>query len=197
MSLATIILAPLLVHLPGAAALEAMPERSRVEAGPTPRDAVRLKRRGIPMASQPDFGPFSAIAESFRAEAANQVRIEQRMTIRIAPRAAPVQPNFLVDLPSREVGPRFVERKIGKCVAISGIAGVQADGASRLLLFMRDRRIVSAALERACRAQDFYSGFYMSRTTDGQLCVDRDSLLSRSGANCKLTRLRQLVESGD
>ena len=109
----------------------------------------------------------------------------------------PVQPNFLVDLPNRAITPRFVERKIGKCLPVASIAGVQADRENRLLLFMRDRRIVSAALERACRAQDFYSGFYMSRTGDGQLCVDRDSLQSRSGANCKLTRIRQLIESED
>jgi hypothetical protein len=29
---------------------------------------------------------------------------------------------------------------------------------------------------------------------DGRLCVDRDTLLSRSGMNCKLTRIRELVE---
>ena len=83
---------------------------------------------------------------------------------------------------------------MGKCLAVSGIAGVQSGGGSRLILFMRDRRIVSASLERACRARDFYSGFYLSQSEDGRLCVDRDTLLSRSGANCKLTRLRQLVE---
>jgi hypothetical protein len=62
---------------------------------------------------------------------------------------------------------------------------------------MRDRRIVQARLERACRARDFYSGFYLARSSDGKLCVDRDTLQSRSGANCKLTRFRQLVEVGN
>ena len=42
----------------------------------------------------------------------------------------------------------YIERKIGKCLPISGIAGVQAEGRDRLLLFMRDRRIVSAALRK-------------------------------------------------
>jgi hypothetical protein len=119
------------------------------------------------------------------------------MTIRISPRPSPVRPNMLVDLPGREISPRFLERKIGKCLPVSGIAGVQPNGGSRLLLFMRDQRIVSAELERACRARDFYSGFYLSRSTDGRLCVDRDTLLSRSGANCRLSRIRQLVETDD
>jgi hypothetical protein len=86
---------------------------------------------------------------------------------------------------------------MGRCVSVSNISGVQPDNGGRLILFLRDRRMVSAVLERACRARDFYSGFYIERTTDGQLCVDRDTLLSRSGANCKLTRIRQLVDADE
>jgi hypothetical protein len=126
---------------------------------------------------------------------ANQVRIEEHVTIRVTPLAAPVQaPNMLVDLPQRALAPRLTERKMGKCLPAAGISGVQVQRDNKLLLFMRDRRIVSAALERACTARDFYSGFYLSRSDDGRLCVDRDTLRSRSGANCKITKIRQLVE---
>ncbi|MEJ2458201.1 MAG: hypothetical protein P8Y58_08645, partial [Novosphingobium sp.] len=125
-----------------------------------------------------------------------QVRIEQRMEIRITPRAAPRMPrDMLVETPSRDVSMQFRERKIGKCLSISEIAGVKPDRGNRLLLYMRGRRLVAAELERSCRARDFYSGFYLSHTPDGQLCVDRDTLLSRSGMNCKLTRIRELVQS--
>src|SRR3546814_6341601 len=96
-------------------------------------------------------------------------------------------------IPDEDMESHFSERKIGKCLPIAGIAGVQPNGSNHLLLFMRDQRLVSAELERACRARDFYLGFYLSRTSDGQLCVDRDTLLSRSGMNCKLTRIRQLI----
>lgn len=137
---------------------------------------------------------YQGMLNGIAPDTAYQVRIEQRMTIRIAPRPMPMVPNMLADLPEREVGPRFSEHKMGKCVTVSRIAGVQTGGVSRLILFMRDQSIVSAQLERACRARDFYSGFYVERSNDGQICVDRDTLLSRSGANCKLTRLRQLVE---
>jgi hypothetical protein len=141
-----------------------------------------------------DYVTLEAISESFRIDTANQVRIEQRTVIRVAPRSRPAVPNMFMDLPQREIGTRFIERKIGKCLPIGGIAGVQADGRNRLLLFMRDRRIVSAGLERACSSRDFYSGFYVAPNADNQLCVDRDALQSRSGANCKLSRIRQLVE---
>jgi hypothetical protein len=57
--------------------------------------------------------------------------------------------------------------------------------------------MVTAELERTCHARDFYSGFYLERNSDGMVCVDRDTLLSRSGTNCKLSRIRQLVPADD
>jgi hypothetical protein len=132
----------------------------------------------------------------FEPEPAWQVRIEQRMTIRITPRSAPTQRNMLYELPDSAIGPRFVERRVGDCVKAKRISGVQTDVGNRLLLFMNDSRIISATLERSCRARDFYSGFYLSQSDDGKLCVKRDTLQSRSGANCKLARLRELVEIG-
>jgi len=136
------------------------------------------------------------VLEAYRSSSQEQVRIEQRMTIRIVPRPVPAPP-MMFDFPDHDMAPRFVERSIGRCLPVGAIAGVQAESGNRLLLFMRDRRIVSAALERACRARDFYSGFYLQRSTDGQLCVDRDALQSRNGVNCKITRLRQLIELDD
>lgn len=142
---------------------------------------------------------FREIAESFRVQAQNQVRIEQHMTIRIVPLSRPVTapPRVMFEMPRREGPPRFIERAMGRCLAVSSISGVRPDTGSRLIFYLRDRRMISAMLDRACRARDFYSGFYMERTSDGQLCVDRDTLLSRSGANCKLTRIRQLVDPDD
>jgi hypothetical protein len=85
------------------------------------------------------------------------------------------------------------ERKIGRCLSITKIAGVRVIEDDRLLLHLRDRRLVSARLDKACRAQEFYSGFYVERSRDGRLCVNRDMLRSRSGTSCELSRLRELV----
>ena len=134
---------------------------------------------------------WSTIADAFRPAPAEQVRIEQRMIIRITP-LGPTR-EMLAALPPAPLVTRFRERKVGKCVAIAGIAGVQIGGDDRLMLFMRDQRMIGASLEKACRARDFYSGFYLERNGDGQLCVDRDMIHSRSGASCSLSRLRQLV----
>ena len=78
---------------------------------------------------------------------------------------------------------------------MGAIVGVQYRDANRLVLYLRDRRMVSVTLEKSCKARDFYSGFYVARNNDGQLCVERDDILSRSGANCRLSEMRQLVEA--
>ena len=49
-----------------------------------------------------------------------------------------------------------------------------------------------AQLEKACSARDFYSGFYVEPSRDGNLCVSRDELQSRSGAKCELSALHRL-----
>ncbi|QGN53622.1 hypothetical protein [Novosphingobium sp. Gsoil 351] len=134
---------------------------------------------------------WNDIADAFRADPARQVRIEQRMIIRITPFAATRE--MLAALPQAPLATRFREKKVGKCVSVAGIAGVQIGGDDRLMLFMRDQRMIGASLEKACRARDFYSGFYLERNGDGQLCVDRDLIHSRSGASCSLSRLRRLV----
>ena len=206
MSFTTTLLAPLVLMLPVAGAVkvaldeaptpETSPETSRDPSGRAPTvNYVRTGPVTVPISSGPDSSRWSLqqVAVGFRPDAAQQVRIEQRMTIRITPRAQ-AQPNMLVEVPARAASPRVVERPMGKCLDASGIAGVQGLDSNRLLLFMRNRLVVSATLEPACRARDFYSGFYLENSSDGKLCVGRDTLQSRSGANCRLTRISRLVE---
>lgn len=151
------------------------------------------------VASQPDvdamrLAPSYLPGPVYAPDTAFQIRIERRMTIRITPYApAPIAPERFLSLPDGQVGPHYTERKIGDCLKISDIAAVQPDRNSRLLLIMRDNTLVSAQLERSCRARDFYLGFYMRNTADGRLCVKRDQVLSRSGMSCGLTRIRLLV----
>lgn len=131
------------------------------------------------------------LANAFRPPPQDQVRIERRVIIRITPRQP--APDALSALPDGEMELHYNERRIGKCLPIGLIAGVQADRGSRLLLFLRDRRIIAVNLEKTCRARDFYSGFYVERSDDGLLCSGRDKLHSRAGAKCEIDRLGQLV----
>ena len=122
-----------------------------------------------------------------------QVRIERRVIVRIAPQSPRSRANLVADLPSRAPSSKLVERKTGKCIPVSSIAGVQTGSGSKLLLYLRDRRVMTVNLEKSCRSRDFYSGFYVEKNKDGKLCVDRDELHSRSGAKCEVERMRQLV----
>lgn len=132
------------------------------------------------------------------AEPAEQVSIEQRVTIRINPRPAPM-PNVanFVTASADSGEPRLVERKAGKCLQLLTIAGVQPLDNDRLLLILRDNRLFTARLEKGCQAREFYSGFIVKRNADGQICISRDELLSRSGSSCQVSGFRQLIEPGD
>lgn len=194
MSLAAALLVPLVMLLPAAGSAEQASEMSDPVSVDPQLPSEQLSRTSASSPESFQWPSFQRITESFRAEAANQVRIEQHTIIRIAPRQSAPRATVLMDLPRGEIAPRLAERNAGRCLPVGGIAGVQVDRSDRLILFMRDRRVISAQLERSCRARDFYSGFYVDRSSDGRICVDRDTLQSRSGTNCKLTRIRQLVE---
>lgn len=122
----------------------------------------------------------------------HQVRIERRVTVRIAPRSVSRQ-EMIAQLPRPDGPTKVVERNFGKCVSLRAIAAVQTMADNQLLLYLRDRRILSARLEKACRARDFYSGFYVEPNEDGMLCIGRDKLLARTGAKCELSGLNQKV----
>jgi hypothetical protein len=139
--------------------------------------------------------PFRVLREARRPPLQNQVRIEERVIIRIAPSTQRAREQTMARL-AREASD-FREVKTDDCVPIGSIAAVYPSEQNRLLLFMRDRRVLSASLERACNAQDFYSGFYVERSDDGQLCSRRDRLQSRAGANCRMTQINRLVAERD
>lgn len=199
MNFATALLYPILLLLPAAGASERVPgtDEPQGQGEPAPADipapAHAWPKYDIPGMSSSSPFTGSVLDDAFPRDAW-QVRIERRMIIRITPRAALPMPDMFLGNQGDDGLPQIAERKIGKCVAVAGIASVRPDRANRLLLFMRDRRVVSAELDRSCRARDFYSGFLLEDIPDGRLCVDRDTLLSRSGMNCKLTRIRELVE---
>ena len=182
-------------------------------AGVMVHDDDVVGQQSGPISAAPDYdeppeGPYSAM-EGAEQRVSNpldalhsgqtwrQTRIEQQIIIRITPYRGRNRNQLLAELPQRGLNTRFEEREMDRCIRVDRIAGVQTGTGNRLLLFLRDQRIISVNLERTCRARDFYSGFYVQRTEDGQLCVDRDALHSRSGAKCEVEAMRQLVAVRD
>lgn len=194
MNLLASLLAPFVLLLPAAAverpdvaaadgAARATPEPERpASMGPDNRAAERLR----------------VLDEARHPPEAAQVRIEQRVIIRISPGSAAARERLLAGLPRASTSTtRFQEQKLDGCIPIDAIAGVEPAQQNRLLLFMRDRRVLTAALERACNSEDYYSGFYVERNEDGQICAKRDKLQSRAGSSCKVAQLNRLVAVRD
>lgn len=153
--------------------------------------SAKLDRSEVEMISEPGqelrHDVFGGTSTNY------QVRIERRVTIRIAPRSAAPRQSLMADLQRAPQPQRYEEREMADCLPVGDIAGVQTGGGNQLVLFLRNQRMVSARLEKSCRAREFYSGFYLERSEDGMLCVDRDKLQSRAGAKCELALLRELV----
>lgn len=165
--------------------------------GPGPGQGPEQGRGGE--SARPAGSVWQQLAQGFLPQSAAQVRIEQRVIWRIVPMPGPARDTILSLAPTgpRPPAPVLVERRMDKCIPMSAIVGGQPRAGSRLILFLRDRRLVAADLERACSARDFYSGFYVDKPDpDGRLCVNRDLILSRSGARCEISAFHLLVASG-
>lgn len=176
----------LMPAIPAALPQRAAPDEEAVRA--TPEDDRLVGEFSVAPAP-----PLRLLDEARRSPVENQVRLEQRVIIRIAPSSPQRAQRSFAELDAQASG--FEEVRLGQCVPINMIAAATPEQ-DRLLLFMRDQRILSARLERACNPEDFYSGFYIERQ-DGKLCEGRDRLQSRAGASCRVTRLNRLVAARD
>ncbi|AMO72805.1 hypothetical protein AZE99_13965 [Sphingorhabdus sp. M41] len=121
-----------------------------------------------------------------------QVRIEKRVIIRV-PRSRPTPLAPMADLSQDASRQTYREKKIGKCLPMNNILGVQMFADRYLDLVTKDRKRIRARLEDKCQARSFYSGFYVEKTGDGKMCAGRDILHSRTGAKCEIERFRELV----
>ena len=145
-----------------------------------------------PIERRPRPAPGWLAAEAWRTDReARQVRIRQEIMIRVSPRR-PNSQELVADW--RRVLPlRYDQRKIGNCLPARTIVAVQTVSSRDLVLHLSDKRMIRAQLRKSCNARDFYLGFYLEPTEDGELCVGRDTLKARNGATCKIGGIRELV----
>lgn len=170
---------------------------------------LRAQANGITMATgsdrqRPEMGlqgiapqPFRVLEQARNPEVLQQVRIQRRVIIRISPSSPDAREQLLSALPRRPSAGNFQEVSHGDCVDVQDIVGVQPTQDNRLLLFMDNRQVLAASLERSCTARAFYSGFYVERNDDGQLCIARDRLQSRAGVSCSIDAITRLVAVAD
>ena len=178
------------------APLALLPALAQLPGGVEPEDPARATQPSeAPMeVAVPPAPPFEVLADGHRAPEQRQVSIEQHVIIRIAPSAPDPRGRMANRLPAPEpLRKSFKEKKLDGCVPIASIAGISPSDDNRLLLLLRDRRVLSAALDRSCHAEEFYSGAYVERSQDGQLCPKRERLQSRTGSKCQVAKLSRLV----
>lgn len=116
-----------------------------------------------------------------------QLMIQRRVIVRVpamrlqAPPVPMPQP-----VPLKEIrGP--------KCLAMNQLAGAAINKPDSVDLYLRGGRRLRAQLDDDCPALDYYSGFYLSPTKDGQVCGGRDTIHARSGGKCLIDRFKELV----
>jgi hypothetical protein len=115
-----------------------------------------------------------------------QSRSDQRVIIRIPPKSTPVG--------SRRSEPaKYKEEKIGKCLLMDRLVGSRPGPKETLEILTRDGNVIRAYLGDGCLAREFYAGAYVERSADGKLCIDRDLLHARTGAQCEIDKFRLLV----
>lgn len=115
-----------------------------------------------------------------------QVRSNQRVIIRIPPKTVPGS--------GKKSEPvRYKEEKIGKCLLMDRLVGSRPGPKESLEILTRDGNLIRAYLGDGCLAREFYAGAYVERSEDGKLCIDRDLLHARTGAQCEIDKFRLLV----
>jgi hypothetical protein len=129
-----------------------------------------------------------------------QMVIEQQLIIRVPARRSQLNDFAAGPAPSRratELPIVWKEKKAPKCVSMRNILGMQAVQRDSIDIITRQKQRLRAQLNRGCRALDFYAGFYMQGSKDGQLCEDRDQIHARTGAKCEIDKFRLMVPVRD
>jgi hypothetical protein len=123
-----------------------------------------------------------------------QLTVRREIMLRIPIRVRPSGPPVPKGAQSMPAGNRieWEEKRGPKCVAGRSIVAATGLGHKSVDLILRDRTRVRAKLERSCPALDYYYGFYVTPSPDGQICADRDAIRSRVGGECGIDRFRKL-----
>lgn len=85
------------------------------------------------------------------------------------------------------------EKKGPRCVAIENILAAGVLARSSVDLVLRGGYRLRARFAASCPGLNYYSGFYVVPSADGQLCADRDVVRDRAGGECAIDKLRKLV----
>ena len=90
----------------------------------------------------------------------------------------------------------FHEKDGPQCVPGDALVAATIPTDDRVDIMLRGGQRLRIRLDKKCRTLDYYTGFYVTAGHDGQVCAHRDSIRTRSGDECGITRFRRLVPDG-
>jgi hypothetical protein len=140
------------------------------------------------------YGVFFAAAT---AEAAPMPRVPTQRVIRLAQvqiqrttiiRVPPMSPSIAISEPAR-----FKEKGGPDCIKWSAIAAAMISSPTSLDVIIRGGKRYRVKLNKSCQAAEFYADFYVKATSDGQICRSRDSIYSRAGGECGISKFKRLT----
>jgi hypothetical protein len=112
-----------------------------------------------------------------------QLVVRERIIVRVPARPVAITPARL----------KWKEKRGPRCVAMASVGGAAVVERKSVDLMLKGGQRVRAQFESSCPALDYYSGFYIMPSADGRICADRDSIHTRAGGECQVTRFRKLV----
>jgi len=124
--------------------------------------------------------PSALIAADDHGQTFAQLTVEQTLVVRVL-RRTPAKPL------------KWKMKKGPKCVSMASIAGAAVVADDAIDLALKGGQRLRAQFSSRCPALDYYSGFYILPTDDGQICADRDVIRTRSGGQCEIQRFRTLI----
>jgi hypothetical protein len=115
-----------------------------------------------------------------------QLRIQRTTIIRVPPAA----PSVIISEPVR-----WKEKGGPDCIKWSAIAGAMISSPTSLDVIIRGGKRYRVKLNKSCQAAEFYADFYVKATPDGQICQSRDSIYSRAGGECGISKFKRLTRA--
>jgi len=140
----------------------------------------RLSRIGAPFLLTAMLAGSCPAVSGPKPQEFAQLTIEQSLIVRV-PRRAPIKPL------------KWKSKKGPRCVAMDAIAGAAVVADDAIDLALRGGQRLRAHFSANCPALDYYSGFYILPTDDGNICADRDVIRTRAGGQCEIVRFRRLL----
>ena len=106
-----------------------------------------------------------------------------------------IHERIVVRVPASRVPPvvRWKFKRAPRCIPADGLAGAAFMAPDSIDLIARGGDRTRADLASMCPAIDFYTGFYLTPSTDRRICAGRDSIHTRAGGECQIKRFRRLV----